>query len=276
MLYLKCNNCGNLNEVKTEYLSFCNSCNKKLDNSFSTWKLKNPDKTFVDYSNLVCLTDKDIKKVERGSKRTNKSWKYWIGFTVAFIIMGSVGKYGGEMIVKYLNSELTSEKVFDQEWIRETYGNYGLTVETPVRLTKSDLPIPDGIKPLIESMDVYNYVSEKGFKLMINSVKYNVKLVSANLQGAANGSLNEMKNQDGVSDFDYTEEQISKNDIPGFIQNGTYKVIGVEVEFVNIGFVKGLVLWQVIVVYQKNDVVGRRAAKRVIKSIDIKEKLKQA
>ena len=276
MLYLKCNNCGNLNEVKTEYLSFCSSCNKKLYNSYSSWKLQNPGKSFTDYSNLICLTDKDIEKVEKSGKRAKKSWKYWVVFIVMFAVMSAVGKYGGEMIVKYLNSELTSKKVFDQEWIRETYGDYGLTVETPARLTKGDLPIPDGIKPLIESMDVYNYVSEKGFKVMINSVKYNFELGTSNLQGAANGSINEMKNQEGVTDFDYSEDQITKNDIPGFIQNGTYNVKGVEVEFVNVGFAKGLVLWQVIVVYQKDDVVGRRAAKRVIKSIEIKDKLKRA
>jgi hypothetical protein len=272
MLYLKCNNCGNLNEVKTEYLSFCSSCNKKLDNSYSSWKLKNPGKTFSDYSNLVCLTEEDIQKVESTGRKSKKRWKYWVVFFVAFTAMSALGKYGGEMIVKYLNSELTSEKVFDKEWIRETYGDYGLTVETPVRLTKSDLPVPDAVRSLIESMDVYNYVSEKGFKLMINSVKYSVKLGTVNLQGAANGSISEMKNQEGVKDFDYTEEQITENDIPGFIQNGSYKDKGVAVEFVNVGFAKGLVMWQVIVVFQKDDVVGRRAAKRVIRSIEIKEK----
>ena len=31
MHFLKCNNCGHLNEVKTEYLTFCNNFQKKIE-----------------------------------------------------------------------------------------------------------------------------------------------------------------------------------------------------------------------------------------------------
>lgn len=38
MHYLRCNNCGHFNEVKTEYLTFCSKCNKKLNNSYGEWR----------------------------------------------------------------------------------------------------------------------------------------------------------------------------------------------------------------------------------------------
>jgi hypothetical protein len=54
--YLVCNKCGHPNEVKTEFLTFCGKCNKKLDNSFTEWKKKNVDKTFEEYKRLACTT----------------------------------------------------------------------------------------------------------------------------------------------------------------------------------------------------------------------------
>jgi hypothetical protein len=40
----------------------------------------------------------------------------------------------------------------------------------------------------------------------------------------------------------YPEESIYKNNIPGFIQKGTYSQNGIEIEFINTGFSKGLIM----------------------------------
>jgi hypothetical protein len=107
---------------------------------------------------------------------------------------------------------------------------------------------------------------------MINSIKYKPAAGPLSLQGAADGSVNEMKKQKGVSDLKYTEKHIFYNDkIPGFIQKGSYKYDGVEIKFINTGYMKGLVLWQVFAAYMAGDDVGRMAAERVINSIQISE-----
>jgi len=62
MHFLKCNNCGHLNEVKGEYLVFCQKCNKKLENNYSDWKTRNPDKSIEEYKRLVCITEDEIRK----------------------------------------------------------------------------------------------------------------------------------------------------------------------------------------------------------------------
>lgn len=98
MHYLKCNNCGHFNEVKTEYLVFCANCNKKLDNSYSEWTKRNSDKSFEDYKQLICTTEKsDLAKDLPKSKKI-KGLKYWIGFAVAFAIFYAIGQIGGEKI----------------------------------------------------------------------------------------------------------------------------------------------------------------------------------
>jgi hypothetical protein len=270
MYYLKCNNCGHLNEVKTEYLSFCANCNKKLENNFSDWHRKFPEKSFEDYKRLICISEDKIHEVVYKPKpKSVKGLKYGIVFAVFVAIFYAIGQFGGEALVKFIKSEKTSKEVLSQKWVKETYGIYGLTVETPVLLNKSDLAVPDRIQQMIDRIDTYDYTTAKGFKIIINSAKYKPVIAEASLQGAANGTVNEMKMQKGVTDFNYAEEYITKDEIPGFIQKGTYKFNGIGIEFINAGFAFGLNLWQVSVIYQSDDEIGRIAAKRVIDSIEI-------
>lgn len=274
MYFLKCNNCGHLDEVKTEYQVFCTNCNNKIENNYADWHKRNPEKTIDEYKQLICISSDEINSnnTKPKSKSKSKSLKYWIGFTIAFIFFTVIGKIASESVGRFFKSEKTSEKVLEQEWIKETYGDYRLTVETPVKLTKGDLPVPDNIKQMIEKMDIYEYMSAKGFKLMINCVKYKPIVGAISLSGAANGSINEAKMQPGVTDFNYTAGSMNKGNIPGFIQKGTYKQSGIGVEFINTGFAEGLNLWQVMVIYQVDDLIGRKASDRVIQSIDIKTK----
>lgn len=276
MYYLKCNNCGHLNEVKTEYLSFCSKCNKKLENNFSNWHRKYPEKSLDDYKRLICISEEEIPKDDfKAKSRRPRGLKYWIGFTVSFAIMYAVGQFGGEAIVKYFKSEKTSKEVLSQKWIKESYGDFGLTVETPVILMKSDIQVPDNLRQMIEKADCFNYMSTKGFKIMITCFKYKPELAGyLDLQGAATGAVNEIKMQKGVTDFVYTEEKIYKDDIPGIIQKGKFKQDGISTEFINNLFTSGLILWQVWVVFQEDDEIGRIASKRVIESIEINIKSK--
>ena len=279
MYYLKCTYCGHLNEVKGEYLIFCSHCNKKLNNNFSDWRKRNPERSFDDFKQLICISDETIlqenTKVKPSISKSSKSTKYWIGFTFAFalaiLIFYAIEKYGTETIVKFFRSEKTSEEALNKKWTKQTYGGYGLTVETPAPLNRGELAIPDNVKQFVDKMDTYNYLSEKGFKIMINSIKYNQVVGTVNLQSAADGSANEAKMQKGVTDFTYNEDYVYLEDIPGFIQKGTFKTLGIEYEFINAGYAKGLNLWQVWVGYQADDETGRIAADRVIKSIEIKK-----
>lgn len=277
MHYLKCNHCGNLNEIKTKYLVFCSSCNKKIENNFPNWEKANPEKTLDDFKQLVCISEEQIQKINSIAKpKKPKKSKYFIGFGIAFVIIAVIiygtMKFDGQAIIKYLLSDKTSKEIFNQKWVKETYGDNGLTIETPEKLTKGNLPLPDEAKKMIDQIDLYSSLSAKGFKILINSIRYKPEVGSVNLQGAANGTVTEMKNGNGVTDFDYTEISTSNNGIPGILQNITFKKDGIDVEFTNILFGTGINLWQVSVGYQADDEVGRIAAKRVIESIEIKRK----
>jgi hypothetical protein len=269
MHYIKCNECGHFNEVKSEYLVFCAKCNKKLDNNFPDWKKKNPGRGFDDYKRLVCVTEEAINTSPVKVKTRPKGLKYWVGFAVAFAIFYAIGQFGGESIVRFIKSQQASREIISQDWQKERYGDFGLVVETPFKLEKTELPVPDNLKHMIDIMDTYSASKSQGFGVMINSVRYKPEIGSVNLEGAANGSIAEMKMQPGVSAFTYSEDLFSKNDIPGFIQKGSYSKEGNIIEFINTGFANGLILYQVMVAYNPDDKDMKAMALRVIESIEI-------
>jgi len=272
MNYLKCSNCGHLNNSDKEALLFCEKCNKKLENNYRDWKKKRNESSFEDFQRLVCISEEDIlSKSDRSKGRKVKSLKYWIGFIIMFAIAYAVAQFGGESIASIFRSEKTSNEVLSQEWLRETYGNQGLSVEVPVIMTEVELPLADNIKAVVEEMHGYEYASARGFKVFINSVQYKPVIQEISLQGAANGSVNEMKMQPGVTEFKYDETEITLEGIPGIRQEGAFRQSGTPVEFINICYGKGLNMWQVLVAYNTDDEVGRIASKRVVESIEIQE-----
>jgi hypothetical protein len=108
MYFLKCNKCGHLNPVKTEYMTFCSFCSKKLDNNYFDWIKVNPDKTFDDFKQIICTSElSDTPKSL--SKSKTKSLKYWIGFALV-AILAAIGQLGGEKITGFLRKPL-----FDKE-----------------------------------------------------------------------------------------------------------------------------------------------------------------
>ncbi|MCF8298384.1 MAG: hypothetical protein K9J13_12630 [Saprospiraceae bacterium] len=271
MHYLKCKNCQHLNEVKTEYLTFCSNCNKKLDNNFSVWKKSNPDKSLEDFKQLICISEEEIQRLNSQiTPKKPRKLKYWIAFAFVFAFFYGIAYFFGETVIRYLKSEKTSKEVLDKKWTREAYGNFGLTVETPVKIPKSNMELPARIKQYVEIMDYYVNESDKGFKIVISSMKYKSEVGELSLQGGADGAMKEMKNQSEISDLTYTEEELYKDDVPGIIQKGTLKISGINAELINTIFLSGHNSYQVMVLFQSDDDVGRIAANRVIESIEIK------
>ncbi len=274
MYYLKCQNCGLLNEVKTEYQVFCTGCNKKLANNFREWQSHySEEATFEDFKRLVCITESEIPKepVKNSKKAEKKGLKYWLIFAVSLAIFSVIGRIAGEKIVEAFRSEpeKTNETTLKQEWIRGAYGDYGLSVLTPQKLIKDEVELPANVKEMIDNYSTHSS-NNQGFQIRVSSVRYKPAIGEASLQGGADGAMNEMKAQKGVSDFHYEERNIFVSNIHGIEQKGNFKIKDFEAEFINNLFVKGLNAWQVLVIYRVDDNNGRIAARKVLESIEIK------
>lgn len=273
--YLQCTHCGHMNEMKSEYVVFCTSCGQKLENNFTNWQRRNPGGTFDEYKRQACFAENQLPpKVPLKKNRSlkSRSLKEKILIVAITTVFAGVGSWLGSSAVSSIrNNQKTDEKVLSEQWVKKTYGSYGLTLETPWELQPSQsLPVPQNVENVIEKMETFgNNNKSDDFAINVNTIKYKPELGEVNVYGGASGAINGLKNTPGASNFTYTQDEHSIGDLPGYILRGNYLHQGIEIEFVSIITGKDLVAWQVMVMGRKKDDVFCEMAERIIQSIQI-------
>jgi hypothetical protein len=157
MVYLKCSRCGHYNEVRSEYITFCTRCNKKIEDNFPDWKKKNPDKSFDEFKKTVCSETASEPEL-KPAKRHPKSLKYWVGFLLFFSIFYAIGQFGGETILKFFRKPMIDKTLM--ETANELNKSCPLMVDNITRLDNT-IALPDKVFQ-------YNYT-------VVNVVKDSIK-----------------------------------------------------------------------------------------------------
>ncbi|MGZ5245116.1 MAG: hypothetical protein ACXWEY_10790 [Bacteroidia bacterium] len=157
--------------------------------------------------------------------------------------------------------------LYEQQWITRQYGDPALEIASPETLQPINLEVPEQVKKYVVKMGTYQYQHD-ALLIMANSVGYKPE-VTASLQGAANGSINEMKNRPGVEDFSYIEKTQTISGQEGIIQTGSFRKGEDVLDFHNIITVKGANMWQVFVAYHNGDAYGLKIKEKVLNSIKI-------
>jgi hypothetical protein len=132
MYFLKCDICGHCNEVKTEYLTFCSNCHKKLKNNYSDWVRLNPGKTFDNFKQTVCITEIVEAPQEKKERNRPKSLKFWIGFSITMIFMTVFGQLGSEKLKGLFNKPIYDKALM--EYANEINKNCPFMVDNATRL----------------------------------------------------------------------------------------------------------------------------------------------
>ncbi|MCB2218840.1 MAG: hypothetical protein KQI35_00490 [Bacteroidetes bacterium] len=270
--YLKCEHCGHLNEVKTEYLVFCQQCNKKLGNNYTNWKMTNFGKSFEDFKKEACITSDHLQQQEPKSKSKKKRMtrKQWIAIIIGITMMVIIGK-GTELLIRhYFYPSL--EKYTQIEWTQQTCGTLGLRLEAPLELkpgSEMEKQIPEEAMNLIQSVESYQTdVKNRKLYIMANSIRYNPE-INASLDGAIQGSIQEFQNKMDVENFQYDVTPIRQGELVGGLITGKWKEGSDLVGYRMVIFVKGTAMWQVLVGYDYTDPFGREIADKIIQSIRI-------
>ncbi len=270
--YLKCEHCGHLNEIKTSYLVFCEQCGKKMAGNFSNWKMTHYGKTFEDYQKEVCITDQDIAKAEPAKPRPAKklSGRQLAGILAGIALVVVIG-FGTSLLVnKYFFPDL--EKYMDTEWTEQTCGTLGLRLDAPIRLKKSnemEEQFPDEARDMILSIESYQTsVMNRKLYIMANSIRYQPE-IKLSLEGALQGAIEEMQNRPKVTDFQRDISPVRRGEVTGGLVSGKWKEGKDLIGYRMLIFIKGNVMWQVMVGYDYTDRYGREIADRIVKSVQI-------
>jgi hypothetical protein len=88
-----CHHCGFANPIKSEFMTFCESCGKKLPDNFQDWRKFNPGKSFNDYKTVMDAQNPEM--IGTPIKETKKiNIGLIIGLVIAALLLGE-GYYLG-------------------------------------------------------------------------------------------------------------------------------------------------------------------------------------
>ena len=110
MYYVKCSYCGQDNEVKSEYLTFCQSCQRKLDQNFQDYSKRFPEKSFDEYLQENCT--RTIQNAEPKQEKSDISKYIRIVLILAVSGLILIGIVGG---IIYFNRNKIITPVMDNQ-----------------------------------------------------------------------------------------------------------------------------------------------------------------
>ena len=198
----------------------------------------------------------------------NVRTKKIVNISLLMVALCLIGIY---LYDKYVNEKIdqTPSELLNDQWPKMTIGTMGLSVQIPVNLDRTEVTLPEDAQKTIEKMEIYARENYKGLTITANSIKYLSVIDSVSLAGGAIGTMNGIRDAEGVEDFQYRQENSLKNGVPGYLQRGSYKQDGKEYAFINAGYGQDLNFWQVMVLYYENSDNGKTVAERIIGSIEI-------
>ena len=275
MYKLKCTHCGYLNEVNSEYLTFCSNCNRKLKNSFQEWKAVNPGKSFDAYKIEECVDEEILIAEDFKQKKRTKKWN-----TRLVIVLVIIGLFIGSIFTLFhfkkddlLNNLVSltnmSDDILDREWEKKAYYDLHFYLETPYKLDTISLPYPEQIKSLILSTAAYTIDKDAAaFSILLNYVEY-LPEIPLSFEGAVQGSINSMENRPGVTDLLSSNSPYPLGGKEASMVTGSMKMYGIKFNFKMLIFAGEHQLSQVVVIFHENDENAEKAADRIFKSLKL-------
>ncbi|SFN46536.1 hypothetical protein SAMN05428949_2926 [Chitinophaga sp. YR627] len=275
MTYLKCKSCGHYNELKSEFLTFCAECGKKLSANYADWKLKNPEGTFEQFQQETGIKPKKERTNHLGLLQ--QRYLAWVGrrgviITIILVIglAAVAGGYIGKKVVFNLIYPKINKAWLYSSWETAKIGRQTIEISTPMHLGVNDKPLAPEIAQFVEYAKSYRNRVEEGMQVEVNMYSYRAN-VSNDLEVAGAAAATEMKKNQEISDLQYKTDTLTQNGMSALLQEGSfiYKN-GIRLAFSNLLMVNGQHRWEVVIRYREDDTVALATAHRIIKSIDVK------
>jgi hypothetical protein len=184
------------------------------------------------------------------------------GMLFGLIFFGWVGT----TVVRHVFNLISTEDLYKGEWKEHTFGNPPMKLKLPFSLNSNYIDIPPLIHKLVAHMNTYSYEAGTNFMMMVNTVRY-VPDIDADLRGAANGSIEQLKSMPEIYNVQYEEQPLYVEGKAAIRQDGSLVQQQNENMFVNIIIVDGNNLWQLTMMYPIGDEHGKLLIEEILSSI---------
>ncbi|SEW19592.1 hypothetical protein SAMN05428988_2994 [Chitinophaga sp. YR573] len=275
MIYLKCKSCGHYNELRSEFLTFCGQCEKKLENNYSEWKNKRPESNFEDFQQEVAVETNGVKTSrltilkQRYLKQVGRRGVLLTLILVIGVAAVAGGYFGKRVVYGMIFPKLNKASLY-KSWETAVIGRQALEISTPMHLGVDDKPLIPEIAQLVEYAKSYRNRGDDGMQIEVNMYSYRPN-ISNDLEVAGVAAADEMKKSGEISDLKYTSSPVMQSGIDALLQQGTFAFKNaIRLSFCNLLLVSGQHRWQIAIRYREDDTTASLAAQRIIKSIRIK------
>lgn len=275
MKYLHCDGCGHANPLKSEYLTFCDACGKKLPQTFADWRKLHPMASFYEYTQEVGISLKTQKSnflftwMKKQSQPANRG-KVILFFSLFIVLIAVTGTlFGKRAVFTFIYPKVPASSLYNS-WQTATIGRQALEISTPVKLWVHDQPMEGEEAKVIEYAKSYRNEDGGGIRIAVNMFSYQGN-VANDLEAAVAASHNSLQLSETASDMDCKSVPVLISGMKGILEEGNYLYKGgIRLAFCNLVMIKGSSRWQIQISYRDDDQVGHQVAQRILKSVKIK------
>ncbi|NLU94741.1 hypothetical protein [Chitinophaga sp. Ak27] len=274
MKYLRCDSCGHANPLKSEYLTFCDACSKKLPNIYTDWRKHRPMASFPEYVLEVGISlQKEKTNIFTWARRQWESanrGKVFLFISIFVALLAVTGTlFGKRAVFTFIYPKVPSGSLYNS-WQTATIGRQALEISTPVKLWVHDQPLEGEEAKVIEYAKSYRNEDGGGIRIAVNMYSY-LSNVTNTLDEAIADSHNSMQLKENASDVQCKSVPVLISGTQGILEEGNYMYKGgIRLAFCNLVMIKGSNRWQIQISYRDDDEIGRQVAQRVLKSVKIK------
>jgi len=143
----------------------------------------------------------------------------------------------------------------------------GLSLQFPGPPEKFEVEVPPNVKAMIQSMDNHQFKA-RNFEAAVTRVAY-VSTVQPNVEGALEGALSNAASSQSMSRVSNEKKPTSISGCAGLRFTSVFRKSGQEVEAQGVIFTKDSVLWQLFVIYLKDNAASRETATKMVESVQV-------
>lgn len=264
MYYLKCGHCAEYSALKSEYITFCEHCGRKLPVSYTDWKSRNPLSDFEAFQAANAIPDHGYQAIMR--KRNGHGFDFrkktaLITSLVVLLAFSAIGAWYGPSLVKMFSEPAVSPSMLESSHWRTFRGNV-LRLQTPLSLS----PASNVDSPNMRLKSYKGGSRSEGLVIQMQEAVY-LSDAHVELQPAANEIAETLSNLPNISRFSMHEQLLDLAGEKAVWQRGTYIYQQTaQMEFNSLVVVRGGTRVQVLVTHRGNDKTGREVAEKVMRS----------
>lgn len=287
--YIKCNHCGRLVEIKSQYMVFCPVCKRKMDNCFAEWSKRNPGQEFGEYLGELAVSStalegvREQRKIGRAIMRGKAARRALLALGIA-VLVTAVGIVGYRAWNRY-NRSASIAALLDKAWQIGYYDDLGATLKFPFPLEKDAAFSADSLQRENDSLTadtlqrqvVLGAVSRRWAEpgtvsVTASRIDYQPDF-GVDRDIATRQILLGMLQENGLQGFEFFRNDYSIPNIEARSLSGSY-LLGVEAfEFRALMAQYGHTVWYFMVAYPRSKPEGLLVAERFFKGILIDRRL---